>query len=220
MIKAVLFDMDGLLIDSEPLWRQAEKKVFGELGVYLEPHMFEQMMGYRIEEVVAHWRRVFGWQGPTDSQVIDKILAEMQHLINTEAKPLPGVDHAFAFFQEKELPMAIASSSHMVLIETVVAKLGIEKELALLHSAQLEEFGKPHPQVFLTSAEKLNVLPAQCLVFEDSVNGVIAAKAAKMKTIAIPEPNDRNNARFAIADAQLDSLLAVNDDLWNSLISE
>lgn len=214
MIGAVIFDMDGLLVDSEPLWRKAEKEVFAGVGVHLQPHMFEQMMGYRIEEVIEHWRGVFGWEGPENEAIRDQIIDRMLHLIKTEAAPLPGVNYIFDFFNGLGLPMAIASSSNLVLINAVVDKLGIRSQLKFVHSAEHEPYGKPHPQVFLSAADMLKTPAPQCLVFEDSFNGVLAAKAARMKTVAIPEPGKRNDSRFCIADLVLDSLHDFSKSEW------
>jgi sugar-phosphatase len=98
----------------------------------------------------------------------------------------------------------------MSLIEAVVDKLQIRKYFEVLWSAEFEPFGKPHPGIFITTAKKLQVNPIDCLVFEDSINGVIAAKAARMRCIAIPEEATFNDVRFAIADEKLVSLTAYN----------
>ena len=102
--------------------------------------------------------------------------------------------------------MALASSSSMSLIEAVVDKLNIRMYFDVLWSAEFEPYGKPHPGIFLTTAAKLQVDPKECIVFEDSINGVISAKAARMKCIAIPEEATFNDPRFAIADSKLRSL--------------
>lgn len=217
MIEAVIFDMDGLLIDSEPLWRKAEKEVFAKLGVDLEPHMFEKMMGYRIEEVVAHWRNEFGWDGPTNEEVRDEILVRMKQLIIHEAPVLPGVHEVIQLFERVGLPMSIASSSHKILIEAAVEKLAIGSKLQVIHSAEHEPYGKPHPAVFLSTARLLGVAPKNCLVFEDSLNGVKAGKAAGMTVVAIPEQDQSNDERFKIADMVLTSLTAFNAEILNGL---
>ena len=130
-------------------------------------------------------------------------------MIVENAQALAGVYTLLDELKQQNIPMALASSSAMSLIEAVVDKLNIRNYFQLLWSAEYEPFGKPHPGIFITTAKKLGVLPSQCLVFEDSVNGVIAAKAARMKCIAVPDSASLNDPRFAIADITVSSLLEV-----------
>lgn len=102
--------------------------------------------------------------------------------------------------------MAIASSSSMKIIENVVQKLEIAKYFAVIHSAEFESYGKPHPQVFISTAQKLRVNPEECIVFEDSKYGMIAALAARMKVIVIPEKKDLNASWHTISTMKLKSL--------------
>ena len=101
---------------------------------------------------------------------------------------------------------ALASSSSYRIIDAVVDKFGLRNRFELIYSAQEEPFGKPHPGVYISAAQKLGVTPESCLAIEDSINGVVSAKAAKMKCIAVPEPAARNDRRYGIADVVLDSL--------------
>ncbi|MES2559724.1 MAG: hexitol phosphatase HxpB [Bacteroidota bacterium] len=204
--KAVIFDMDGLLIDSEPYWRIAEKKIFGELGLKLDDNLLRQVMGFRLNEVVVYWYNYQPWPNPDFAQTEQEILNCVMELIANDAEALPGVYEILEFFHKQQIPMAVASSSAMRLIEAVVDKLGIRQYFQLLWSAEYEPYGKPHPGIFITTAQKLGMEPTQCLVFEDSVNGVLAAKAARMLCIAIPEEATFDDGRFAIADLKLRSL--------------
>lgn len=205
-IEAVIFDMDGLLIDSEPYWKIAEKQVFGKLGLNLTDEQLRQVMGFRLSEVVTYWYNYQPWPNPDFVKTEQYILDTVKQLILTHADALPGVYEALAFCRQHQLKMAVASSSAISLIEAVVTKLNIKQEFDVLWSAEYEAYGKPHPAIFLTTAKKLNVSPQKCLVFEDSINGVIAAKAARMTCIAIPETATFNDPRFTIADFKLKSL--------------
>ena len=207
--KAVIFDMDGLLIDSEPYWKLAEKKIFGALGLNLTDELLKQVMGFRLSEVVTHWYQYQPWSNPNFIQTEKDVLACVKELILENAQALAGVYTLLDELKQQNIPMALASSSAMSLIEAVVDKLSIRNYFQLLWSAEYEPFGKPHPGIFITTAQKLSVLPSQCLVFEDSVNGVIAAKAARMKCIAVPDIASLNDPRFAIADITVSSLLEV-----------
>lgn len=205
--KAVIFDMDGLLIDSEPYWKIAEKKVFGDLGLRLDDDLLRQVMGFRLSEVVKHWYRYQPWEHPNFEQTEAAVLNYVEQLILEHANALPGVHELLNLLHQKGIPMAVASSSAMRLIETVVHKLQINHYFQFLYSAEFEPYGKPHPGIFITAAEKLGVQANNCLVLEDSVNGVIAAKAARMTCIAVPEGPFLQDPRFAIADYKVASLM-------------
>lgn len=204
--KAVIFDMDGLLIDSEPYWKMSEKEVFGKLGLTLTDELLRQVMGFRLSEVVKHWYTYQPWPNANFEQTEADVLACVQQLIVQHAEALPGVHALLENLQQQKMPMALASSSAMSLIETVVDKLGIRGYFTFLVSAEFESYGKPHPAIFLTAAHKLGIAPVDCLVLEDSINGVIAAKAARMKCIAVPETLSLDDPRFTIADAVIESI--------------
>ncbi|HVX24479.1 MAG TPA: hexitol phosphatase HxpB [Candidatus Saccharimonadales bacterium] len=206
MIQAVIFDMDGLLIDSEPLWVKIELEVFGALGVPLTTAMSQQTMGLRADEVVRYWHHRYPWDKPSQKEVAELILEKMIEQVRNADIALPGVDHAFAIIQEAGLPIAIASSSPTKMIEAVTKNLAIQGNIKLIKSAEHEKYGKPHPDIYIHTAEGLGIAPEHCLAFEDSINGVIAAKAAKMRCIAIPAPDFRANKAYGITDDVLDSL--------------
>lgn len=203
--KAIIFDMDGLVIDSEPYWKIAEKTVFGKYGLLLSDDLLRQVMGFRLSEVVAHWYNYQPWPEPNFKQTENEILTLVQSLIIENAEALPGIIELFEQLKKYNYKIAIASSSNMSLIEAVVQKLNIGSYIDLLWSAQYEPYGKPHPAIFITTAQKLNVKPEDCVVLEDSINGVIAAKAARMKCIAIPETATFKDPRFALADLKVES---------------
>ena len=119
-----------------------------------------------------------------------------------------------------QLKVALASSSAYRVIRAVVERLGLADAFDLIYSAEEEEYGKPHPGVYLTTAHRLGVAPTRCLAVEDSLNGVLAAKAARMKCVAIPEAEARHDPRFAIADTVLDSLNGFDAVTWKELESD
>lgn len=206
MIEAVIFDMDGVLIDSEPLWQEAEIEIFSSLGVPITAETASQTMGLRTDEVVEYRYKQHPWDHPTKHEVAQHIDERVIELIKQRGVAKEGAVEAISICRAAGLPTAIASSSSHVLIEAVVEKLGIADKIDAIHSAHDEAFGKPHPAVYISTAQTLAVSPTHCLAFEDSANGVLSAKAAKMKCIAIPESSARNDKRFGIADTILDSL--------------
>jgi HAD superfamily hydrolase (TIGR01509 family) len=210
MIKAIIFDMDGLLVDSEPYWKIAEKLCFGKLGLTLTDELLRQVMGFRLNEVVEHWYNYQPWGEKNFEAVEADVLETVKQLIADNANALPGVVDTLKLCKANGYKIALASSSAMSLINVVVDKLNILQYFDLLVSAENEPYGKPHPSVFLTTANQLNVLPTECLVFEDSVNGMVAAKAARMKCIVVPEAEKQNEPYWHLANHKLKSLEGFN----------
>ena len=215
-IAAVIFDMDGLLINSEPLWQEAEILIFEKVGINLTSELCQRTQGLRIDEVVEYWYQRYPWDNLTKLKVEELIVGKVIELIDFKGDALPGVEQAIAFVQSKNVKIALASSSSSIIIQAALKKLGLTKIFSEVYSAESEELGKPHPGVYLTTAKKLELAPQSCLALEDSLNGVLAAKAAKMQCIAIPEAMQQNNSKFAIADCILKSLEELDDSVWNS----
>ena len=205
-MKAAIFDMDGLLIDSEPLWREAEISVLGSLGVPLTRELCRQTLGVRLDGVVRHWYEKFPWQNKSLEVVEAQILEVVSRLILERAKPMPGVREIINLLSAAKYELAVASSSPMQLIRTALEKFGIIEFFSVLHSADAEDEGKPNPAVYLTTMSRLGVDPIHCIAFEDSVLGVRAAKRAGARVIAVPDPTDLSDPRFADADVVLSSL--------------
>ncbi len=208
--------MDGLLIDSEPVWRRSLVKVYNGMGIPLTIDMCKQTMGMRIDEVVEYWAGRYALP-VTKEKMVSDILQEVISLIRAEGKAMPGVEEIISLFASQKIPMAIASSSTMAVIDAVLERVSIKDKMKVIHSAEHEPYGKPHPGVFITTAEKLGVPTGECLVFEDSANGVLAAKAAKMKCVAVPDSTVFNDKRFGIADLTLASLKEFTLEHFRSL---
>lgn len=206
-MEAAIFDMDGLLIDSEPLWRRAEKQVFGKLSITLTEAMCEETMGLRTDEVIHHWYQCFPWSGKSSKAVEQELVATVQHLIATQGEALAGVYETLTIFKDAEFPLGLASSSAPCLIEATVEKLGIRDYFYALCSATDEVCGKPDPAVYLTTAKRLGVSPTQCVAFEDSLTGLRSAQAAGMTVVAVPTPAHYDDPRFDCADIKLQSLM-------------
>jgi HAD superfamily hydrolase (TIGR01509 family) len=209
---AVIFDMDGVLIDSEPLWKIAMEEVFRSVGSKLTKKDFQKTVGLRLDEVVVYWHSHEGWKGVTPKEAENQIVLRMVELIKANAAPLPGVVETLQFLQEKRIKVGLATSSYEILINTVLQSLAIENYFQVCVSAEHEEFGKPHPAVYLTAAQRLNVPATDCLVVEDSFNGVLSGKAARMKVACIPEKTHHPDHRLVAADYMFDTM---NDMLEN-----
>jgi HAD superfamily hydrolase (TIGR01509 family) len=202
---AIIFDMDGVLTDSEPLWKIAMEKAFASSGSRLTKKDFQQTVGLRIDEVVAHWAKHENWTiSPTEIEQV--IMHNMCELIRDHAIALPGVIKTLEYLKSRQIKIGLATSSYEQLIEAVLKKLGIKHHFNFTHSAEHEEFGKPHPAVYLTTAKQLKVNPTRCLVIEDSFNGIISAKAARMHVVCIPEKTHEPDPRLKIADFEYETM--------------
>lgn len=208
-IDAVIFDMDGVLIDSEPLWKIAEISAFNSVGLNLAASDLEKTVGLRIDEVVNYWYDQKPWNNKSKTEVIDSIINEMVRLIQEKGTPLKGVSEALAFFKDKNIKIGLATSSYQVLLDAVLKKLAIKHYFDYTLSAENLPYGKPHPEVYLSVAKNLAINPENCLVIEDSLNGVISGKAAKMTVIAVPEKTHEPDKRLILADYQADDLFQV-----------
>jgi beta-phosphoglucomutase-like phosphatase (HAD superfamily) len=209
---ASIFDMDGLLIDSEVLWHEAEIEILGDLGVPLATEACRSTKGMFVGEVTEHWYGLYPWPGPTPTpaEVAVTIVDRVIELMYLKGALKPGALHAVDLCAGRGLPLAVASSSQYRLIDAALDHFDLRHRFALVHSAEDEEYGKPHPAVFLTAAAKLGVPPRRCLVWEDAPAGVLAAKAASMACIGVPESGEGHQPAFGLADLVVGSLLEVD----------
>ncbi|NEO16443.1 MULTISPECIES: hexitol phosphatase HxpB [unclassified Moorena] len=217
---AVIFDMDGLLIDSEPFWSQVEIEIFNDLGIPMNESMTSQTTGLRNDEVVKYWYARFPWTGMSQAEVCRTMIARMSDLLMTMGQPMPGAIEAVNLCRELNLPLALATSSPMGLIDTVLKRLDLKDAFDVITSAEAEEFGKPHPAVYLTASRRLGIEPTKCVALEDSVRGVISAKAASMACIAVPAPENLEDERFAIADVTVNSLEQITEPWLKKFLAE
>lgn len=149
----------------------------------------------------------YSWKGQSKKEIEAIIVKNVIAFVKAKGKAREGVNQTIQLFKQEGFLMGIASSSQTDIINAVLEKLLIANEMSVIYSAEHEPYGKPHPGVYITAAKELKVAPENCLVFEDSPNGVLAAKAAKMKCVAIPDSKMKEDKRFCISDMTMDSLL-------------
>jgi sugar-phosphatase len=202
----VIFDIDGLLIDSEPLWNEAATEVFALYGVNLTPEQYKTTTGLRTKEFIEHWFSHFQIGNEEFERAEKEVVATVLRKIEQKGKMMPGVAYIFDFFSKKEFKIGLATSSPPVLIELVMEMTGIRNFIQAAASAEGLPYGKPHPQVYLNCAAALGSKPVQCICFEDSFNGLIAAKAARMACIIVPHTSQAKEDRWGAADLKLSSL--------------
>ena len=124
---------------------------------------------------------------------------------------MPGVNYIFEYFARRKFKIGLATSSPRSLVDVVTEKLNIGSYLQAISSAEHLPYGKPHPQVYMQCANNLQSDPLSCICFEDSFNGMIAAKAAKMKCVVVPAHHQLNDAKWGAADLKISSLQNFND---------
>jgi len=205
-IEAVILDMDGILIDSERHWQLTERDLFAELGIELTDELLVQTRGLRTEEMVAHWSARFPLDGADTGTLMKLYDRRMVETMKREVPLMEGARELIGMFREMKLPVALATCSSHDHIDAVMEKHQLRRMFDQLVSAATGMPGKPHPEVFLRTAAILQVDPTRCLVFEDSFFGMIAAKAARMKVVVMPDKTEYNQERFNAADMKIRSL--------------
>lgn len=208
-IKAVIFDMDGVIIDSEPLWRRAMVKGFNHFNMPVSEEDCRKTMGRRINEVVDLWVKYHSVTKFTSIEIETAIMDFLFELIETEGKPINGILEIFAFCKEKNLKVGLATSSSEKLMDKVLNKLQLNNYFDSAVSAEHLKYGKPHPEVFLICADNIGVHPFNCIVIEDSINGAVAAKAAQMQLVVVPDKETKHPEKFAFADHTLNNMTEV-----------
>jgi HAD superfamily hydrolase (TIGR01509 family) len=205
-LRAVVFDMDGVLIDTEPVWRRVETEVFASVGVALSDADCRETMGVRISDAVRMWHARQPWQGPSVEEVAARIITGVVDHVHRHGEPMDGVVAALAAVRDAGMRCAVASSSPTQLITAVIERLRIAAHVDVVCSAEDEPQGKPSPDVYLRAASLLGLHPASCVAVEDSVNGVLAARAAGMAVVVIPDDVTAADPRLQKAALRLSSL--------------
>lgn len=212
MIRAVIFDMDGLLVDSEVYWEEARRRYCADNGCTWRAEDELTVKGNNSHEWAAAITKRCGL-GEQPERLIEAVVAYMRVLYAQDLPLLPGSTEAVRTLS-KQYPLAVASSSPPALIEYVMAEAEIRDRFEVIVSADEVGRGKPAPDVFLVAAEKLGIPPESCAVFEDSSAGILAARAAGMFIIAVPNPHyPPHGDALREADAVLDSLVDFRPEL-------
>jgi beta-phosphoglucomutase family hydrolase len=204
LVKAVIFDMDGVLVDSEPLHYEAEKKTLSRYGLTFNRDIHRKYIGYSNER--TFWKDLIKEYGV--SLNIESLMMEKKEYFNKHLHKIKLIKPAYTLLKQLKktsILLALASSSSNALINTFLTQFSLEDFFSVVQSGDEVEYGKPHPDIFLAAAEKLGVSPSNCVVIEDSLNGVKAGHAAGMIVIAVPNEYTKM-LDFSIADHVIESL--------------
>jgi len=183
-VKAVIFDMDGVLIDSEKFWKQAESEVFSSLGVKVLDEFTALTKSMTTKEVTRFWYKRFPWSGLTLQAVEEQVVRRVMELIKTENCEMKGIKTFIESLHGSGFKIGLATNSPSIIIPVVLNKLGIAHYFSAVTSADEVPRGKPDPAVYELTANKLQVDPTLCIAIEDSPSGILAAKSAGMKAAA------------------------------------
>ena len=187
-MKAVIFDMDGVLTDSEPFYHEAHNQVLAEAGVALSDEENQQILGTTVE---YSWRWIIdrfrlpgtleNWLAKYDRAVVAVLRAKVE--------PRPGLDWLLDLLAQRRLSLGLASSSEAAWVQAILQKLRLEGRFAAVISGGMVARGKPAPDIYLRAASELAVEPTLCLVLEDTPVGIQAARAAGMRVVAVETPS-------------------------------
>ncbi|RBQ11478.1 hexitol phosphatase HxpB [Pedobacter miscanthi] len=206
MFQAAIFDMDGLLIDSEPFWRTAEKEVFGSLGIEVTEELSIKTSRMTTREVTAHWFSHKPWAQKSLEDVEQTVIQKVGELIGNNGVMMPGSIALLHYFKQSGYKIGLATNSPQCLIPIVLRKLQIEHCFDITVSSDFVDKGKPSPDIYIKAASELSTPPSRCIVFEDSARGIQAALAAGMSVVAVPEKGNFHDSRFNIADIKIRQL--------------
>lgn len=201
---AVVFDMDGVLVDSEPMHVDAMRQLLRPYGIAYTDSENEEFFGFTDPEVFRVLRARYGLE-PDDHALTQRRAALLVELTRKRTVPMPGVPDVPKALHGLGYRLAVASSSALDVIRATVDVLGIAALFETLVSGLEVGRGKPAPEIFVETARRLGLAPRACLVIEDSRNGLLAAKAAGMACAVIPCPATRHQ-EFSEADWRLDAL--------------
>lgn len=215
---AAIFDLDGLIVDTEAVWRRALEAVFRDENIQIADEMHEAVRGMQIRDKAAFILKTLGLPTEPAAQLASRVDEEAAKVIVIQSRLKPGVEHALDMFESIGWRLAIGSGSPPSIIEAQLGHFGLLERFGTLCSTHHEIQGKPHPAVFLRAAERLSVSPFRCVVLEDAPNVVLAARSAGMKSIAVPEGSP-DEVRLAGAHKVLSSLTQLAAAMATGLMS-
>jgi HAD superfamily hydrolase (TIGR01509 family) len=210
-LRAIVFDMDGLMVDTEPLSRRAWEHVLRPFGVRLADAVYGRMIGHRTGEAVKLLLDAYDLP-LTAEEIMNRKAAVLEEILADELPVMPGLMALQAEISRRSLPWAVATSSSRRHAENLLLRLGLLNDCHALVGGDEVVHGKPAPDIYLLAAQRLGVPAHQCLALEDSSPGCQAATQAGMVTIAVPNGQTKT-AEFACAHHIYPSLLQVAENL-------
>lgn len=191
-MKAVIFDMDGVIIDSEPIHLEVDMKTLKELGCDISEEELGKYVGTTNEYMFEDLKRAYNISESIEEIIDKKVKMTKDKIINSDLEPIIGIKELLIDLKNKNILTAIASSSPRDFIDLVISKFKLQNYFTYIISGEEVQNGKPAPDIYIEAAKKLGVLSKECIVIEDSKNGVLASKSAGMKCIGFQNVNSGN----------------------------
>lgn len=215
-IQAIFFDMDGVLVFSEPFWREAEHKVFKKhFNIQLTEEDVTQSTGLKTTEVVNMHMSKYGFTCDL-SEIGHEIEREVVRLVYERGEPMKGLKELTDWIKEKDWRRCIVTSSSQYVYENIVRFVGLDGFFERKFTAYDEQWGKPHPAVYLSAIEYIQIPKENIIVIEDSLNGVKAAYAAGLKILGLPEVHHKSNPNYlSMVEKSFDSHIEILEYLKN-----
>jgi HAD superfamily hydrolase (TIGR01509 family) len=204
-IRALIFDMDGLLVDTETLAYGAMDAFLAKLAVERRQDIHDQMLGRRVPEAMAIIKEGYGLSHPVEDLIADYTILR-RHALVGNVRPMPGAIDAVRFGHDAGLKVGLASSGLRDQVTLSLNEAGLRGMFEVEVTGDDVTRGKPAPDLFLKAAEGLGVDPADCVVFEDAPAGIAAAVNAGMRAVAVPNSHSRAMSFPVEPEAVLDSL--------------
>lgn len=208
--------MDGIIINTIPFGKKAEHKIFKKYGITIKEEMYRDTLGLREDETIAYWCNKYKWDHINQKDILEQYFKHYIKAVREEGKLMDGVTESIAFFKNKKVKLALASSSYMRQIQAVIDTFRLDRYFDVIHSAEFERHGKPNPDVYITTIKKLGMSASECLAIEDSINGILSAESAGIKCICVPLENHLDD-KWKIADIVVPSLSGINESIWNQM---
>lgn len=208
-VRGVIFDMDGLLLDTERLFKRAYQKAATQHGIVLDDEIYDQMIGLRSDASQRVLREQLGPEAPS-AAIIEGARHNYYMQIEEEGIPLrPGVPEFFSYIEELGFPKAVATSTHHELAMIKLRVVGLIDRVVGVVSGDQVAHGKPEPDIYLEAAKLIGLPPEDCLALEDSPPGVVAARKAGCVTVMVPDLQAPNDITRSMANFIYDSLFDV-----------
>lgn len=212
MIEGVIFDLDGTIIDSEPIWKEVEKNYFASHGLILTKEDGLKTTGLPTIDTIKFWYNKIANPSIDAQCMADELNQNVIELLKIKGLLIPGIIENLEFWKAKGLPMGIASASSMQHIEAIVDRFNLNKYFSILYSADFEIYGKPHPGVYISACKNLNINPLKSVAFEDSFNGMLSAKSARMKVVGLLDAGQNEDTRYDFVDLKIKSHKEFNEE--------
>jgi len=215
MIKAIIFDMDGVMIDSEPIWFKVDNALIKKFGIPKDIDYRDKILGVTARVAIKTLRSLFDLKGAT-SEIIKTRFKIVKKLFKERVKLNSGALQLFKNLRQKGYTLAVASSAPIDIINIILAKFKIKKYFKVVVAGHNLKRSKPYPDIFLKTAKKLKIKPENCLIIEDALSGEKAAKKAGMKCIIVRHKYNQD-IKFKLANKVVKSLNNINLQMIKSL---